>query len=54
MNTRNIKSAGRKPVEGKRRLYTVPDDVHEWIMQHGGSKYITNTMRAIIATSVQK
>ena len=54
MNVSKVKSAGRKPVEGKRRLYTVPDDVHEWIMKHGGSRYLTNTMRAIIATSEQK
>ena len=48
----NIRNAGRKPVEGKRRLYTVPDDVHEWIMAHGGSRYITDTMRAIKATTL--
>lgn len=45
---------GRKPAEGKKRQYVIPQDVHEWIMKHGGSRYITDTMRAIIATSEQK
>ena len=41
--------AGRPSMEGKTRRYTVADDVHEWIMQHGGGKYITDTMRTIMA-----
>lgn len=41
--------AGRPAMEGKTRRYTVSDDVHEWIMQHGGGKYITDTMRTIMA-----
>lgn len=40
---------GRPSMEGKTRRYTVADDVHEWIMQHGGGKYITDTMRTIMA-----
>ena len=44
--------AGRPAMEGKTRRYIVAEDVHEWIMQHGGGKYITDTMRTIMA--VQK
>lgn len=39
-------------MEGKTRRYIVAEDVHGWIMQHGGGKYITDTMRTIMA--VQK
>ena len=53
METKTIHTrAGRPAMEGKTRRYTVSDDVHEWIMQHGGGKYITDTMRTIMA--VQK
>ena len=41
--------AGRPAIGGKRRQYVVADDAHEWIMQHGGGKYITDTMRTIMA-----
>ena len=41
--------ASRPSMEGKTRRYIVADDVHEWIMQHGGGKYITDTMRTIMA-----
>ena len=51
-NSKTTRTAGRPAMEGKTRRYTVSDDVHEWIMQHGGGKYITDTMRAIMA--VQK
>lgn len=44
--------AGRPAMEGKTRRYIVADDVHTWIMAHGGGKYITDTMRTIMA--VQK
>ena len=47
-NTSNTR-AGRPAMEGKTRRYIVADDVHEWIMQHGGGKYITDTMRTIMA-----
>ena len=41
--------AGRPAMEGKTRRYIVADDAHEWIMAHGGGKYITDTMRTIMA-----
>ena len=41
--------AGRPAIGGKRRQYVVADDVHKWIMAHGGGKYITDTMRTIMA-----
>lgn len=41
--------AGRPAMEGKTRRYIVADDVHEWILQHGGGQYITDTMRTIMA-----
>lgn len=41
--------AGRPAMEGKTRRYVVADDVHEWIIQHGGGKYITDIMRTIMA-----
>lgn len=43
--------AGRPAMEGKTRRYIVADDVHEWILAHGGGKYITETMRTIMAVS---
>lgn len=42
---------GRPAAEGRKRQYVLPDDVHRWIMAHGGSKYITDTMRTIIAVA---
>lgn len=42
--------AGRPKQEGDRHTYTIADDVHKWIMAHGGGKYITDTIRIIIAT----
>mgnify|MGYP004631916591 FL=1 len=41
--------AGRPAMEGKTRRYIVADDVHEWILRHGGGKYITETIRTIMA-----
>ena len=46
--TSNTRS-GRPSMEGKTRRYIVADDVHEWILAHGGGKYITDTMRTIMA-----
>lgn len=46
--TSNTK-AGRPAMEGRTRRYIVADDVHEWILQHGGGQYITDTMRTIMA-----
>lgn len=40
---------GRPAIEGRRRQYVVADDVHQWIMKHGGGKYITETVRTIMA-----
>lgn len=48
------KKNGRPAAEGKKRQYIIPDDVHEWIMHHGGSRYITDTFRAIKATTPQE
>lgn len=43
--------AGRPAMEGRSRRYIVADDVHEWIMAHGGGKYITETVRTIMAVN---
>ena len=48
-NSKTTKSAGRPAMEGKTRRYIIADDVHQWILQHGGGKYITVTMRTIMA-----
>ena len=45
---------GRPAAEGKKRQYVIPDDVHTRIMRHGGSRYITDTFRAIKATTPQE
>lgn len=42
--------AGRPAIEGKRRHYVIADDVHDWIMAHGGGKYLTDTMRQVRVT----
>ena len=51
MEQTNTNRPGRPSVEGKKRQYILPDDVHEWIARHGGSKYITDTMRIIKAVT---
>ena len=48
-NSKTTRAAGRPAMEGKTRRYIVADDVHEWILAHGGGKYITDTMRTIMA-----
>ena len=48
-NSKTRRTAGRPAIGGKRRQYVVADDAHEWIMAHGGGKYITDTMRTIMA-----
>ena len=48
-NSKTTRTEGRRAMEGKTRRYIVSDDAHEWIMQHGGGKYITDTMRTIMA-----
>ena len=47
------KKNGRPAAEGKKRQYVIPDDVHAWIMRHGGSKYIVDTFRAIMSVTPQ-
>lgn len=37
-NTTSNTRAGRPAMEGKTRRYIVADDVHEWILQHGGGQ----------------
>lgn len=44
---------GRPAAEGKAHKYVVPDDVHDWIRKHGGSRYVTETFRAIKTTTLQ-
>lgn len=48
-NSKTTKSAGRPAMKGKTHRYIVADDVHQWILQNGGGKYITETMRTIMA-----
>ena len=48
-NSKTMRTAGRPAIGGERRQYVVADDAHEWIMAHGGGKYITDTMRTIMA-----
>lgn len=52
-NSKTTNKKGRPAAEGKAHKYVVPDDVHDWIRKHGGSKYITDTFRAIKATTLQ-
>lgn len=49
--TGNKNKGGRPAAEGKKRQYVIPEDVHSWIMSHGGSRYIVDTFRAIIAVT---
>jgi hypothetical protein len=53
-NNKTTKSAGRPAIGGKRRQYVVTDDVHEWIMAHGGGKYITDTIHAIMSVAPEQ
>lgn len=53
MDSKTTNKKGRPAAEGKAHKYVVPDDVHDWIKKHGGSKYITDTFRAIKATTLQ-
>lgn len=46
--------AGRKKYYGHTRHYKVSDEVHNWIMDHGGGKYVDETIKTIIAVSVGK
>lgn len=40
-NSKTTRTAGRPAMEGKARRYIVADDVHEWILAHGGGKTAT-------------
>ena len=53
-NSKTTRTAGRPAIGGKRRQYVVADDAHTWIMAHGGGKYITDTMRTIMAVQQGK
>ena len=44
---------GRRAAEGSVHKYVVPDDVHDWIRRHGGSRYITDIVRAIEAATLK-
>ena len=44
---------GRRPAGGSVHKYVVPDDVHDWIRKHGGSRYITDIVRAIEALTLK-
>ena len=48
------KKNGRPAAEGRKRQYIIPDDVHAWIMGHGGSRYIVDTFRAIKSVTPQE
>ena len=52
-NTKTSNKKGRPAAEGSVHKYVVPDDVHDWIRKHGGSRNITETFRAIKATTLQ-
>lgn len=53
-NSKTTRTAGRPSMEGRTRRYIVADDAHAWIMAHGGGKYITDTMRTIMAVQKDK
>ena len=44
---------GRRAAEGSVHKYVVPDDVHDWIRQRGGSRYSTDIVRAIEAVTLK-
>lgn len=39
----------KRTYEGKERYYKVADDVHEYIKQHGGGKFLTEYFRQVMA-----
>lgn len=53
-NSKTMRTAGRPAIGGTRRQYVVTDDVHEWIMAHGGGKYLTNTIHTIMAVAQEQ
>ena len=52
-NSKTSNKRGRRAAEGSVHKYVVPDDVHDWIRQHGGSRYVTDTFRAIKAATLK-
>lgn len=52
-NTKTSNKRGRRAAEGSVHKYVVPDDVHNWIRKHGGSRYITDIVRAIEAATLK-
>ena len=52
-NTKTSNKRGRRAAEGSVHKYVVPDDVHDWIRKHGGSRYITDIIRAIEAATLK-
>lgn len=50
---RTTNKRGRRAVEGSVHKYVVPDDVHNWIRKHGGSRYITDIVLAIEAATLK-
>ena len=52
-NTKRTNKRGRRAAEGSVHKYVVPDDVHDWIRRHGGSRYVRETFRAIKAATLQ-
>ena len=53
-NTKTTRTAGRPAIGGNRRQYVVTDDVHAWIIAHGGGKYLTDTIHAIMAVAQEQ
>lgn len=53
-NSKTTRTAGRPAIGGKRRQYVVTDDVHEWIMAHGGGKYLTDAIHAIMSVAQEQ
>ena len=53
-NTKTTNKRGRRAAEGSVHKYVVPDDVHDWIRKHGGSRYVTDTFRAIEAVTLKE
>lgn len=52
--SKTTRPVGRPTIGGKRRQYVVTEDVHAWIMAHGGGKYITDTIHAIMAVAQEQ
>ncbi len=53
-NSKTTRTAGRPAIGGTRRQYVVTEDVHEWIMAHGGGKYLTDTIHTIMAVAQEQ